>query len=650
MVFYSAGDVLAGEEIAGVPTLRRYSNAVVHLENIAVDTSGGPVDVKVAPDGHVYVLLRSGANRWLRKIDKDSKAASTFYDFGAVTVLSFACGADGNFYAYKVSGSTPVVVKIDSAGTLLGETNLGGDSGFSGIYLLSDNTTLLYNAFKSGVSPVEEAVHAYDLDTDTQLALHWDPDDPPGDASGDPWAFDFTEIVVPAEDDIIVSVEQIQNIDADFDTTVALGRIGASPVYYQTGAEGDSGTDGGFDVALDPDGLHVWVSSIQTARLHKFLVSDGSRVASYGDGTDNLSVFTLAPGCQPVLLLGSSGDFSTEPGKVARRVGETWAITREAPALTAAGRCYYYMTADQPDYRRVYVVEAAGAGALLRSDDAGASWAENPWINFAPVAADPNSDDLYYQDRTTAALYKSTDLGATWTVFHSPAGTWHDSSIWITEGWLWFIDQTGVLPTATISLKRIRTDGTDEETVTTLPYTVAVGTGALRGTRGIATFYLYRPSNDDDWARIDVTGADTYTLTTFVPSPVSGVRDVVPLSSTRALLQSPDEIWKTDDAGLTWIMVINDADIGSILQTHSYTIAVRPDLLSHVAVLGVLPYYFECSNALTGLTFTKKSVGVVTAPGDGVWNTIGWANTCAAGGGGEPAPTVRRRRSSVWVS
>ena len=98
------------------------------------------------------------------------------------------------------------------------------------------------------------------------------------------------------------------------------------------------------------------------------------------------------------------------------------------------GKANLAVTAANPN--RVFaLVEAKPGGGFYRSDDAGQTWKQvsaNPQMIARPfyyttLAADPTNADVVYGGAET--FFKSTDGGATWTVFRTPHTDNHD--MWI---------------------------------------------------------------------------------------------------------------------------------------------------------------------------------------------------------------------------
>lgn len=299
-MFYNAGDVLVLENIGGTATLRRFSNAVAFQEDIAVATATGmPLDVKVGNGGHVYALVRDGSSHKLYQIDKDTKAVTEFYDFGTGATGFISCvnwGSDGKLYACNHDGPDHAM-EISGAGALLADHVLGEQTEHGFLALLPSTTHLLHTAERGSTPPFDEYIEEYDLATDTVIGEYWTPanDPPPGGSST--WLDDIREILLPASGDIIVPLRQSEGIGGDQDTIVAAGRLSGTPVFYMTTSESSAGVDGGLDGALDPDGVHVWISSDYTAKLHKFDIATQARVTTYdGGATYDYRIFTLAPG------------------------------------------------------------------------------------------------------------------------------------------------------------------------------------------------------------------------------------------------------------------------------------------------------------------------------------------------------------------
>lgn len=357
----------------------------------------------------------------------------------------------------------------------------------------------------------------------------------------------------------------------------------------------------------------------------------------------------MSPVCQPILLLASGGDASTTAPKIHRRASEVWSTPYTAAGLTSVYRPMS-LTTSPPDLRRVLTITPGASGAP-RSADAGATWTTDGAARRTP-GVDPSNWDVYTQDQdgaVTTDLYKSTNYGVTYSLLYDDL-TPYGSSVWVSEGWVWFISRD--FGANTLMLRRIRSNGTGVATIETFAGFASVGSISmlLRGTPGINTFYLYNyddfDESGDGHRRIDVSG-DSYTVTPWTrPSfgypdwgpgdPNHGlIADIAPVSATRALLHvTPDydgtglagsAIWATDDGGATWAAVLSNADLDG--SGASYSLAVRSEQPNHIAAAGALPYYWESADA--GATWTKRSVDVVTVGADGVWTTIGWANTCA---------------------
>lgn len=328
-------------------------------------------------------------------------------------------------------------------------------------------------------------------------------------------------------------------------------------------------------------------------------------------------------------LLGSdNGHVYSVPfgGGTARHV-HTLASSDESPGFGDMG----WFSTDPNDMSRV-VLYSAWLDDAIRSNSGGASWTEEDGTanisNSRPFGRDETTGDLF--TRGSLGIYKSTDNGITWTLFHATPVGESLFCVWAQDGYVWWVEGPNDVA-ADKRLKRIALDGTGEATLQT---GLTNRLWILGGRPGTGLIFLWSAGDQIHSIppyRIETAGP-TITALSYPALDVNEyVQWMVPISSTRAVLHashtggdgSPGSIWISDDAGDTWTKIVDDAELSHEGYISAQTAAVDQDNPTHVAVLGNVPYYWESADS--GDTWTKRTLSPQAAAGDFQWRGVGFA-------------------------
>lgn len=672
--------------------VRHYDAAGVFIEGLYGSVpSGTPRGMCFDNSGNLYIAFD---NDRIDKFAQDGTGPTTIYSiadapfFGPRTLET-----DGTniYFATSNSNTTPRIVKLSPTGTVLAQLVTIPDEG-GGTTIYDDNPNFgistdglkLYGHYGNLTSATQhnsvfETVIASDATTKVYEAVAADP--------GGGIVGEFRDVVPLADGTFAVmsvtgsGFPEILHYSAAWvllgtliaETATGTIQVGAvehqanDPVNDFLGLSSDIMT-----MALSPCSARLVFpvrvgGASATSQIWEYDLATGLIAEKYATGGgQNVRSFAVegTRGCCAVLLLGSDN------GHIYRRVGNDGAWTQphtmsgtdESEGDSALG----FVSTDPTDLRRV-VVWSDASRAPVHSADAGATWAEVGLdIPVSGISAVRFGGSTFGRDAATGDLYhsaanlvdpwtgivKSTDNGATWTVFYAatPGGGPNFNgplAVWIQDGWIFWTEGA---PGGSYTLFRMLLDGTGQESLATglhADFRLSGGTGSAR-------VYAFRTeSAANDLLRIDTATGAVTTLSAPAIDADHSLQWIVALTGTRAILHSHNfsdngKIWLTDDGGDSWSELVSDAELLQLAGFEAQTVARREDNTQQVAVIGSVNHYWESTNARTGSppTFTKKDVSPQDADGDFHWVGIGYASTCAAGGGDGGGGAVRRRMNN----